>query len=69
MTYNCIGGVMVGMLTSSSVNREFEPRLRQTLVIAVSRVFNSNKYNNAEGGNMSTNDIANNRKCVETMFL
>ena len=60
---------MVGMLTSSSVNRGFESRLRQTLVIAVSRVFNSNKYNNAEGGNMSTNDIANNRKCVETMFL
>jgi hypothetical protein len=60
---------MVGMLTSSSVDRGFEPRLRQTLVIAVSQVFNSNKYNNAEGGNMSTNDIANNRKCVETMFL
>ena len=52
MTYNCIGGVMIGMLTSSSVDRWFEPRLRKTLVFAVTTVNNPHKYNKVKGGNM-----------------
>ena len=39
MSENCIGGVMVGMLASSAINRRFEPnqvKLRLALLLPLS---------------------------------